>query len=267
MFAILLIPIIVIALVGLLAVTSIVGMVSSFKTVANGGLVNYDYDRLEEYALEEYYSAFGHDDEDSILIVVVTAENNYDFDWYACVGYDISSQVNEMFGGTGTALGNAMLDSVDTQSYKNSLTRNLSDVVEKMQAKVEATGTKALKCSHTPKNTSHLVNNSGLNISSSVVDEALKNFTDATGVPVVIVVDTAENVFGKYVPAGDIITIVISLVIMGVAIFFIVRAIRKRKNDPNNPNNNNNNNSNNGGYNNDGYNNGGYNNDGYNGGY
>lgn len=99
-----------------------------------------------------------------------------------------------------------------------------------------------------------------------VVDEYLKSFTEETGIPLVIVVDEAEDVFGKYVPFSDIVRIVLSLIILGVAIVFIVRAVKKNKNGQNGNNNNGNNNGsyNNNGYNNNGYNNNGYNNSGYN---
>ncbi len=199
---------------------------------------------------------------------MVTAENNYDFDWYCCVGYHITGRVNEMFGGNETEFGFAMINSVDRQSYKNSLTRNLSDVVEKMQDKVTSSVEDPLRCDETPSNSSHINNKTSLNISNTVVDECLKSFTEETGIPMVIVVDEAEDVFGKYVPFSDIVRIVLSLIILGVAIVFIVRAVKRNKNGQNGNNNSNNNNgNNNGGYNNNGYNNNGYNNGGYNGGY
>ena len=74
------------------------------------------------------------------------------------------------------------------------------------------------------------------------------------------IVDTMENVFGKTIPLGDIIIVILILVLIGVAIYMIVRAIKNRKEEDNNNNNNNNNNN---GYNNGGYNSGGYNGGGY----
>ena len=252
-------PVIIIFLVvGML----LISLTSTLTTVANGGLVNYDYDTLETYALERYAEEFGNTSayEDNILIVVVTAENNYDFDWYGCVGWDIDSEISSMFGGNQTTLGGAMLSNIDQQSYKNSLTRNLSDVVNTMK---KAVVNKGLASPFTCKEereeySSHITNKTGLNIDESKVNQALQSFTEETDIPIVIVVDEAEDVFGKYMPADTIFTVVIILALTGVGIFLIVRAYRNKKNNKDGQDQNNNRNNN-------GYNNGNSNyNTGYN---
>lgn len=251
-------PVIIIFLiVGMLSLN----LVSTLNTVSQGGLVNYDYDTLETYALERYAEEFGSTTayEDNILIVVVTAENNYDFDWYGCVGWDVTSEISNMFGGNQTTLGGAMLSNVNQQSYKNSLTRDLSNVINTME---KAVVSKNLDSSFTCKETreeydSHITNKTSLNISTDVVDAALQSFTEQTDIPIVIVVDEAEDVFGKYMPAETIFTIVIIVVLVAVAIVLIIRGRKRNKNNPNNQNNQNNQN---------GYGGGGYGNNNYGGG-
>lgn len=255
-------PIIVIFLiVGMLTIS----LTSTLNTVAQGGLVNYDYDTLENYALERYAEEFGNTSayEDNILIVVVTAENNYDFDWYGCVGWHVDSEISNMFGANQTTLGGAMLSNVNQQSYKNSLTRDLSNVIATMETAVI---NKQLDSSFTCNEvrgeySSHITNKTDLNISTDIVNDALQRFTDETDIPIVIVVDEAEDVFGKYMPVQTIITLVIIVALVGVAIFLIVRAVRnKNRNGQNGSSNNYNSRGNNynNGYNNN-HNNGNYN--------
>lgn len=252
-------PVIIIFLiVGML----VLNLTTTLSVVSNGGLVNYNYDRLEEYALEQYAEEFGSTTayEDNILIVVVTAENNYDFDWYGCVGWHVDGEISNMFGGNQTTLGGAMLSNVNQQSYKNSLTRDLSNVMITMK---NAVANKRLESSFTcneirSEYDSHITNKTDLHIDASVVNDALASFTEETDIPVVIVVDEAEDVFGKYMPAQTIITLVIIVVLVGLAIFLIIRGRRNKKNNQNN-NQNGQNNYNNGNYNNN-YNTGNYNN-------
>ena len=242
----------------------IMNLTTTLSVVANGGLVNYNYDRLEEYALEQYAEEFSSTSayEDNILIVVVTAENNYDFDWYGCVGWHIDGEISNMFGGNQTTLGGAMLSNVNQQSYKNSLTRDLSNVMITME---KAVVNKRLASSFTchemrTEYESHITNKTDLYIDTSVVNNALQSFTEETDIPVVIVVEEAEDVFGKYMPAQTIITIVIIVILIGLAIFLIIRGKRNKKNNQNNQNGQNN--YNNGNYNNgynSNYNNGSYN--------
>lgn len=257
----------VIILVIALALFGVFSMVSSYKTVANGGLVNYDYDTLQEYADEQYAKEFGSSSayEDNILIVLVTAENNKDFDWMCWVGDHVKTNITNMFGAQGTTFGNAILSSVNEYSYQYSLTSNLSSVIDTMESEIKRVAPDSSFsdiCTDTQhSNIAHVTNKTELSINAQTLNATLQSFTDETGIPIVIVVDTAENVFGKYVPFGDIMMIVLSLVILGVAIFFIVRTVKKNKNGQNGNNSN---------YNNNGYNNGydqNYNGNNYNGNY
>ena len=241
----------------------IMNLTTTLSVVANGGLVNYNYDRLEEYALEEYAAEFGSTSayEDNILIVVVTAENNYDFDWYGCVGWHVDGEISNMFGGNQTTLGGAMLSNVNQQSYKNSLTRDLSNVMITMK---NAVANKRLESSFTcdeirSEYDSHITNKTDLHIDASVVDAALQSFTEETDIPIVIVVEEAEDIFGKYMPAQTIITIVIIVILIALAIFLIIRGRRNKKNNQNNQNGQDNYNNGNNNYNNGNYNSGNYN--------
>ena len=174
-----------------------------------------------------------------------------------------------MFGDETTTFGRVVQGSVNREYYKYSLDSNLALVMDQMGTRIENLGLSSsfrTEKENTNPPTSHLTNRSSLSMTEETVNDALTAFTEKTDIPVVIVVDTMENVFGKTIPIGDIITVVILLVLLGVAIYLIVRAMKNRKNNGGNGGNGNGGgNYNNGynGYNNNGYNNG-YNNGGYN---
>ena len=105
---------------------------------------------------------------------------------------------------------------------------------------------------------SKLYNHSTLSMNEELVNEALGEFTAATGIPAAIVVDEMEDALGKRILMQDIFLIVIFLVILGVTVFMIVKAVKeKKKYGSGGPDQNGQ------GYNNNGYNNG-YNSNGYN---
>ena len=69
-----------------------------------------------------------------------------------------------------------------------------------------------------------------LPMTKETVESALANFTAETGIPIVIVVDTVENIYGKGLTGTDIMVIIMCLIFIGVAVFLIIRAIKQGKN-------------------------------------
>lgn len=255
LFSILLLPVIVIILLAVLLFASISSLVNGLTVAANGGLVNYDESTLQQYADKCYAEEFSDKAyEDNILIVLVTAENCEDFDWQGWVGDHLTTQVNEMFGGNDTELGRALLGSVSS-NYEFSLGSNLTTVVEKMEEQVvhKIDNGSAFRCQEERgEYTSHITNKTDLRINAETVDAALAHFTSVTDIPIVIVVDTAEDVFGKYIPTESIVSIVVTVLLLGLAIFLTVRMVRRRKQAAANgsaDNNNGGSNNNNGSYN------------------
>lgn len=268
-------PIIIIAVVGVM----IFGIISSsLSSIANGGTAVSNQPELQAFADKEYNEAFGsYDDiESNILIVFLANENADGYDCIAWVGDNIDTEINELFGGRGTAFGNAVLSSINEEYYAYSLDSNLAKVMKDMKEAVlalslESSFIEENETQDKPK--SKLINQTGLELTEKTVNSSLEEFTQATGIPAVIVVDTVENVYGKGLTGMDIAVIILLVVLGGVAIFVIIRAYKKNKNGPGGNGTNGGGNGYNGGYNGNGYNgyggyNGnGYNNGGYNGGY
>ncbi len=254
LLGIIMLPIIILLVVGML-LFGIIG--SAVANVASGGIISYDEQVFQQYADKRYAEEFSSSSayEDNILIVFLTNEEADGYYAIAWVGDNIRGEINELFGDETTAFGYVMQGSVNSEYYAYSLDSNLASVMEKMTDRVEALNLDSSFRSQADRSNtvvSHLTNHSELPLAKEVVDGSCQSFTEATDIPIVIVVDTMENVFGKTLPIYDIIIVIVLIAVAVVAIVFIVKAIKKNKNGGNGGNYNGNNTYNN--YNN--YNNG-----------
>ena len=278
LLGILMLPIILVILVSVMLM-SIVG--SAVTNVANGGTIYYSEKVFEEYADDQYAAEFSKYDnyENNILIVFLTNEENDGYYCIAWVGDNLNGNIQNMFGDETTTFGRVVQGSVNREYYKYSLDANLANVMEQMGERIEDLGLitsfRTQKEYRNPPPTSHLTNHTSLPLTEETVNAALEDFTEKTDIPAVIVIDTMENVFGKTLPIGDIIIVIVLVGLLGLGVYLIIKAVKNRKNgdgdDPNGGNNGGgyggyNNGGSYGGYNNGGYNNGNYNNGGFNGG-
>ena len=208
---------------------------SAFGALAEGGRVVYDNKEFEDYAMAQYNAEFGDSGdayEDNLLIVFLTNENADGYYTIAFVGDNIRTEITDMFGNEYTEFGRAMLSSIDPDDHTYSLSSGLARVMEKMTDEVERKGLDSpfyFEESHEDSPESHLTNHSPLSVNEKTVERALVEFTEKTGIPAVIVVDTMEEVFGKGLTGDDIIVILIALVFIAVAVFLIVQAVKNNK--------------------------------------
>lgn len=229
-------PIIAILLAGVFLVSSIV---SAFTIAGKGGVVTYDENKFGDYANARYEEEYGGKSgyEDNILIVFATSEEYDEFYCIAWVGDHIVRDVNYMFGNESTEFGRVVTSSINRQSYKYSLDSNLADVVETLADKIVIRGIDdSHTCTEIQGGGSNLINRSDLDLSSEEVEGALEYFTAKTGIPISIVVDEEEDVFGKSMPISVIITIIISLAVIAGAAFALFKAFKYRNGGPNDNN-------------------------------
>lgn len=255
LLGIIILPLIILLVVGILLISQIGSTVSN---LANGGIITYDEKVFEDYADKQYSAEFGSSPstyEDNILIAFLTNEDCDGYYVIAWVGDNIAFDINKMFGDEYSTFGHAIQSSVNSKYYRHSLDSNLAMTMDSMSKTIRtahlASSFKKAPTVQTPIR-SHLTNKTDLPLTEDTVNSALESFTEETGITAVIVVDTMENVFGKHIPAGDIIFFIILLVIAAVSIFMIIRAVKNNK-----KNNNDKGGTGNGGYNtnyNNGYN-------------
>ena len=216
---------------------------TAISAASQGGVVQYNEEQFQDFADAQYAAEFGSAGayEDYVLLVMLTDEDYYDYVYIAWVGDHIDSNIQRLFDSQG-AFGRAIQSNVNMDNYKYSLDSDLARVVEQMEQEITDLGlSSSHKCEEDHSNAdSHLTNLSNLQLTQETVDTALTNFTEATGIPMVIVVEDAEDVFGRTMPAGSIFALIFAAVLIGVAIYLIVRAVKnKKQNDESGDNNSN----------------------------
>ena len=135
-----------------------------------------------------------------------------------------------MFGGEGTAFAYAITGSI-AENYKYSLDSNLAMAMNKMKDNVSRLGLASSFQSQNDmsrKGESKLVNYTSLTMTEKTVNDSLTAFTEATDIPVVIVVEAAENVFGKTMPTSSIILIIALIGLIAVCVVHIVKKVREK---------------------------------------
>ncbi len=174
----------------------------------------YDEGIMQDYANENYKKYFGDYDnyENNILLVFLTNEACDGYYTIAWVGDNINYEINEMFGEY-TEYGQALTNFINQDYYAYSLDTDLTAVIKEMTRSITDFGLETpfnSEFADYEKPYSKLDNNTALEMNTELVDAALADFTAQTGIPCVIVVDSAEKVFG-YVESSVTATEVISV--------------------------------------------------------
>ncbi len=242
--SLMLLPVILVFFAIMLIFSSISSLGVAFGDVASGGSVTYQEEMMQDYADSQYAEIFGSSTayEDNILIVFLVDEDLYQYQYIAWVGDHVEKDINLMFGNNQTELGRIFSASI-AENFKYSLDGNLAIAVESMEEKILAKGLdSSFKCDEKhvqvgPK----LINKTELPLTEATVNDALVQFTESTGIPLVIVVEDSQDVFGKQIAASSIITLLFAGILLVVAIVLIVKAVKKSKEEPKNGGNNRNN--------------------------
>ncbi len=207
---------------------------SSFSAITQGGVVSYNEETFEDYTDAQYAAEFGSSSayEDNLLITFLVDEDYYSYYYIAWVGDHIATDINYMLGSNNTELGRAMSSCINESNYKYSLDSNLAQVINTMSNHITALELESsFTCSEEHEQvTSHLTNHSSMSLTEATVNDALTGFTEATGIPVVIVVEDMEDVFGKSIPISAIITALLTVAVVILVIVLVVNAFRRRRN-------------------------------------
>lgn len=230
----LLMPIAILFSMGL-ALVNYVG--PAFTHLVNGGEIQYNEAAFQAYADAQYAAEFGSSAayEDNILIVFLANESADDYCVIAWVGDNINRDITDMFGNEFTAFGRTVWDLFSGSYYAYSLDSNLAVVIDTMTdavVQLDLNSSFYTETSHAGAPASHVTNYTELPVTEKTVNRSLKNFTEETGIPAVIVIDNMETVFSKSVSVSDIMVLVVTGGIVAIAAYLIVRGIRGRKENP-----------------------------------
>ena len=231
LLGIILFPIIAIFLCVILLIAN---LYTTISVIAQGGEIVYDEAVFQKHALEQYDKYIAPNDkayEDYLFINFLTYEDNYEYNYMGLVGRNVKSKIIKMMGNNNTELGYAIGSSV-SQNYENSLDVSLvmaMDTLAEEVLYVNGNSSPYNEESGGEHKSSMLVNHTALNMDEKSVNSGLERFTEQTGLPVIILVETAESVFGKTMPVANIIFSVISLIIIIGCVVFIVLKVKRKK--------------------------------------
>ena len=194
----------------------------------------YDEATMQDYANDKYMKYFGSSSavEDNILLVMLTNEACDGYYTIAWVGDNIDLGINEMFGEY-TEYGNALYQHID-EYFAYSLDTDLAEVIKEMTQHIENLGLTSSfnwESDRTNSADSKFVNMTSMDLTTEIVHNALVDFTEKTGIPMVVVVDSAEKVFGvvstndntvTVEPATPKINSTMIITIAVIIVFFVV---------------------------------------------
>ena len=160
----------------------------------------YNEATLQKYA-DDNYRVFFEDSsapEDNILLVFLTNDACDGYYTIAWVGDNINPDINKMFGEYGE-YGDSLNNRINVNYYGYSLDTDLANVVDDMADCIVKLGYESpfnTESDRSNPGVSRIMNRTSLELTESIVDTALDNFTEKTGIPCVIVVENVDIVFG-----------------------------------------------------------------------
>ena len=234
LFGVMMIPIIILIFAVFLIINVFGSLGSSISNVANGGLTVYEEKVMQEFANYQYEKEFADSksQEDNILIVFLVNEARDGYYSIAWVGDNIHNNINLKFGGGRDSFEETMLNNVNEEYYEYSLDKDLAIVVDKMRVKIENMNLDSsfINPSQVPSEVnSHVTNLTSISITEETINSALEDFTEATDIPIVIVIEDEDDVLDKKIDASDIFTIIFAAVLIGFAVYLIIKTYKNRK--------------------------------------
>lgn len=181
----------------------------------------YDEQEFQRYANQQYYAAFGETEsfEENILLIFTVYDSYDGYDCIAWVGDDLPYDVRMMFGDEYTEFGRKVINTIPDY-YEFSLTTNFVDITNYMADEVSAlTGAPS---GTVDTSFSKLINNTELSINKNSVNKALVEFTEQTGINMVILVADGADIFGAETSENDdgmaMLGLIIVIAIVGIVI-------------------------------------------------
>ena len=170
----------------------------------------YNEATMQDYANDKYMQYFGSSSavEDNILLVFLTNEARDDYKTITWFGDNIADEINYMFGEY-TEYGEAVYNNID-EYFAYSLDSDLADVVDTMTKHVTDLDLESSFYWESDRSNlaeSKFVNMTTMDLTTEIVHRAISDFTAKTGIPMVIVVDSAEKVFGAVTTTDNTVTV------------------------------------------------------------
>lgn len=162
-----------------------------------GNSAVYSESKLEAAASAQYESSFRQTDapEDGLLLYFVEYDDDQEFYYIAWVGDHIRDESYDLLGDNSTQLGQILLQEVDAL-YTFSLSEDLTTSVTRLGEALQQIPGSHHTCDDDRSGCpSGLINLSDQDLDGTAIHQAILAFTEATGIPLVLVVEDAEDIF------------------------------------------------------------------------
>ncbi len=211
------------------------GVTVTWGDEATNGIV-YSESTMQDYANDKYMKYFGSSSavEDNILLVFLTNEACDGYYTIAWVGDNVADEINTMFGEY-TEYGDELFNNID-EYFAYSFDSDLADVINAMTQHITQLGLDSSFYWESDRSNladSKFVNMTTMDLTTEIVHKALTDFTEKTGIPMVIVVDSAEEVFGAVTTTDSTVTVepatpkmnTTMIITIAVVVVFLVAAV------------------------------------------
>ena len=159
---------------------------------------SYDETKLSDFASSQYEAFFGNSQsyEDNLLLAFVVYEDCEQFSYMTWVGDHIGPDAFQYLQGEGTWL-DIMLSRQVGNNYRNTLSADLDRAVRELAQKLgEVDPVGSLSCGEDSSDSPTSVQNcSALALDANLIEDALRYFRETTGIPIVLVIEDATDVF------------------------------------------------------------------------
>jgi hypothetical protein len=233
LMGIILFPVLIISIVASVIFSIFGSFGGSVSNIASGGHYIENDEKMKNYCMEQYAKEFSDtvEYEDNILIVFLVDDNRKDFYTKVYVGDNIEDSINDMFGGMYTEYGRSLMNNIQ-KNYDDSLSRTLAATVRDMTNEINDLSLESSfyeEKGSPGEYISHVTSHSSIEINENTINSALKDFTEETDIPIVIVIDDMDEVLDKRINGQDILNVILAIAIGGLGIYFIVRAVKGQK--------------------------------------
>lgn len=200
---------------------------SAVSDIKSGGIV--DPDDVTEYATAEYYSAFGTS-EDCIMLTLLVDEECESGYYMNIIGWHLDEEIYNWFYDIPQEIGlEAGAKSYSELYLVSDIRREISEI-KNMVLNINSASNFTCQENHIITD-SALINKTDFDLQETEVNEWLSDFTESTGINMVIVVEDIDDAVERRMPISSIFIILICAGVLIAGIVYIIRLIKKRGGD------------------------------------
>lgn len=243
-------PVLICILASILLITNLVSLIG---VLVNGGEIVYEEAAVTSYTTGAYDDQFkkvaGKNAKDSgIAIMFFYNEDINAWEHTTVIGNNVSSEIKNTFSGESSAMYKYLNDKVAAGSQDKAFVTAISGMMTELAKVIDeydltSPFVKNTDLSKMPKSCVVLMPKEKANEKAQPVvsedgavilsveqgeelSKAMVAFTEATGVPVLMTIDTSVRAFGRTIPTTDIFMVVLLLAVVALCVFNIVKKTR-----------------------------------------